>query len=94
MYCVYIIYSKSIDSYYIGETVELLKRIEQHNTGFYDSSFTKQCKDWNLYHKINCDNRKQARRIELHIKKMKSKVYIQNLKKYPEITQKLKNKYN
>jgi len=94
MYCVYVIYSKSIDSYYVGETIEVLERIEQHNTGFYDSAFTKQCKDWSLYYKIDCDNRKQARQIESHIKKMKSKVYIQNLKKYPEIVQKLKNKYN
>jgi putative endonuclease len=32
--------------------------------------------------------------IEQHIKKMKSKVYIQNLKRYPEILQKLINKYS
>jgi putative endonuclease len=27
----------------------------------------------------------QARSVETHIKKMKSKIYIQNLKKYPEL---------
>ena len=94
MYCVYIIYSKSIDSYYIGETIEIDERIVKHNSGFYEASYTKQSNDWCLFHKIDCKNRKQARLIEAHIKKMKSKVYIQNLKKYPEITQRLKEKYN
>ena len=36
---------------------------------------------------------KQARNIESHIKKMKSKVYIENLVKYPEIIERLKEKY-
>jgi len=31
--------------------------------------------------------------IEKHIKKMKSTVYINNLKKYPAITERLKIKY-
>jgi putative endonuclease len=93
MNCVYILYSKTIDTYYVGETVDFEERLNQHNTGFYDSGFTKQTKDWDLFHKINCNNRSQARKIEAHIKKMKSKTYIQNLKKFPEITEKLKNKY-
>ena len=93
MYCVYIIFSESIDSYYVGETIDVVERLEQHNSGFYNASYTKQAKDWILYHKIDCDSRKQARKIETHVKKMKSKVYFQNLKKYPEIASKLKNKY-
>jgi putative endonuclease len=32
--------------------------------------------------------------IEEHIKKMKSKVYIQNLKKYPDMVKKLIAKYS
>jgi len=90
---VYILYSESLDSYYIGETVDLKQRLQEHNSGFYDSAFTKQSKDWILYYTIECNNRVQARKIETHIKKMKSKVYIQNVKKYPEIISKLKNKY-
>jgi len=35
-----------------------------------------------------------AGKIEIHIKKMKSKKYIQDLKKYPEIAQKLLKKYS
>lgn len=93
MNCVYILYSISIDTFYIGETVDIEKRLEEHNTRYYSTSFTKQVTDWSLYHVIECDSRVQARKIEAHIKRMKSKKYIQNLKKYSEITENLKIKY-
>ncbi len=37
MNCVYIIYSESLDKYYIGEAIDLEERIEQHNSGFYET---------------------------------------------------------
>ena len=91
---VYILYSESLKKYYIGEASNIEERIAQHNSGFYNTAFTKQISDWVLYHSIDCKDRVQARKIETHIKKMKSKAYIQNLKKYSEISEKLKNKYN
>jgi putative endonuclease len=93
MNCVYIIYSESLDKYYIGEAIDLEERIEQHNSGFYETGYTRKSKDWILYYRIVCNSRLQARKIETHIKKMKSKKYIQNLRKYPEITKKLIAKY-
>ncbi|GAA4890467.1 hypothetical protein GCM10023311_13350 [Flaviramulus aquimarinus] len=91
---VYILYSNLLDKFYVGEALDIQERIKQHNSGFYDSAYTKQASDWVLYYSIECCSREQARKIETHIKKMKSKTYIQNLKKYSEITKKLKNKYN
>ncbi len=91
---VYILHSVSLDKYYVGEAMDLEERIKRHNSGFYDSAFTKQASDWVLFHSILCNNRVQARKIETHIKNMKSRTYFQNLKKFPEITEKLKNKYN
>ena len=91
---VYILFSKVLNQFYVGETVDIEDRIVQHNSGFYDSAYTKKASDWTLYHKIECTNREQARRIETHIKKMKSKTYIQNLKKYSEINDRLKTKYS
>ncbi|WP_299363451.1 GIY-YIG nuclease family protein [Winogradskyella sp.] len=91
---VYVMYSNSLDKYYIGETIDLDNRIKKHNSGFYGTSFTSQVKDWKLFYSIECENRNQARKIETHIKKMKSKTYIQSLKTYPEITIKLKQKYS
>ncbi|MEQ8583078.1 MAG: GIY-YIG nuclease family protein [Marinoscillum sp.] len=91
-YC-YIIYSRSLNRFYIGETEDIDLRIDQHNSGFYKHAFTTQTQDWELFHAIKCTDRKQARLIELHIKKMKSRKYIENLKKHPEISEKLKIKY-
>ena len=42
---VYVIYNVFADKYYIGETSDVNERIKQHNSGFYDSSFTRQVSD-------------------------------------------------
>lgn len=42
---------------------------------------------------IECNSFIQAKAIELHIKKMKSTRYLQNLKQYPEIGENLLVKY-
>ena len=93
MFVVYILYSKLSDSFYIGQTIDFEKRIEEHNNHVYHKAETKKTSDWKLYFKIECTNRKQAILIEKHIKSMKSKIYLQNLKKYPEMTEKLLRKY-
>jgi putative endonuclease len=51
--------------------------------------FTAKADDWKLYLKIECKNKHQGLSIEKHIKSMKSKSYIQNLLKYPEMIVKL-----
>ena len=93
MATVYIIYSKNIDKYYIGSTVNLEERLQQHNTGYYTDAYTSKVKDWKLYYCIVCENLTQAIKIEQHIKRMKSRVYINHLKEYPEITRRLLEKY-
>ncbi len=89
-YCCYIIYSKSIDKYYIGYTSNLEERLELHNTGHFGGrSFTSKSSDWEIYLVISCGTVEQAVFMESKIKKMKSRTYIENLKKYPEIVEKL-----
>ncbi|MAP54214.1 GIY-YIG nuclease family protein [Altibacter sp.] len=94
MYYVYILFSKKLSSFYIGETNTVEERITQHNTGFYKDAYTSKTNDWQLYLSIECYNRSQARRIETHIKKMKSKKYIENLKIFPELISKLLDKFS
>ncbi|MGM8360773.1 GIY-YIG nuclease family protein [Flavobacterium sp. ARAG 55.4] len=89
MHFVYIIYSVEKDSFYIGETSDIELRLQWHNSGIFESSYTKIANDWVLFHIIECTDIFQARKIERHIKDMKSKTYISNLKKYPEISEKL-----
>ncbi|MBS1610291.1 MAG: GIY-YIG nuclease family protein [Bacteroidetes bacterium] len=90
---VYILNSKSLDKYYIGSCEDLNLRLEQHFSGFFDKAYTSTAKDWIVYFVIENLGYKQARNIEMHIKKMKSKKYIESLKKYPELQQELIMKY-
>jgi putative endonuclease len=91
--CCYIIYSISLDKFYIGACHENLDdRIFKHNTHFYGNHrFTAAASDWELFLKIPTTDYPQAIRIEQKIKAMKSSKYIQNLIKYPEIIDKIIN---
>ena len=92
---IYILYSSSLDKYYTGFTQDSVKeRILRHNQGSYGKHrFTSTSNDWTLYHIVICECVKQALKIEKHIKRMKSRKYIENIKKYPEIIDKLKTIY-
>ena len=90
---VYILYSKSLDRFYTGSCNDISYRTDQHLNKEHIKSFTARADDWILFWHYDDLNYKQAREIEVHIKKMKSKIYIQNLKEYPEIILKLKEKY-
>ncbi len=93
MHIVYIIHSNVYDQFYIGETDNVEDRLEQHNSGYFHHGFTTKASDWKIFLTIFCRDRSQARMIEKHIKNMKSKQYIRNLKRYPEMRTKLLNTY-
>jgi putative endonuclease len=94
MASVYIIFSESLNKFYIGYTTENVEtRIEKHNTKHYENKFTAKGIPWILFLAIACQSVTQALKVEKHIKDMKSKVYIDNLKKYPEMIHKLIEKY-
>jgi len=82
-YSVYILYSKILDRFYIGQTKDLNERILLHIEKQFEDSFTSRANDWELFHMILCKSRVQAIQIEGHIKKMKSRKYMLNLKVYP-----------
>lgn len=90
---VYILFSDTLDQFYFGDTVDIEERIKEHNLGFYRNAFTSKASDWKLFLKITCRDRVQARKVETHIKSMKNKKYINNLKDYPEIVNRLKHRY-
>jgi putative endonuclease len=64
-----------------------------HIEKFFLKSFTARAIDWTLFLAIECSTRNQSVGIERHIKKMKTRKYIEDLKRYPEIIIKLKEKY-
>ena len=89
MAVVYILYSPELNKFYTGSCNDIIERIDQHLSEFFPEAFTVSTKDWIIYFHIDGLGYKQARRIELHIKRMKSKKFIESLKKYPELVEKL-----
>jgi putative endonuclease len=93
MAIVYILYSNSIDQFYTGSCLDLAERLEAHRKQEYSTGFTRRASDWKVFFKIDNLTYQQARKIEQHIKGMKSKIYIKNLITYPEVSEKLVLKY-
>ena len=78
MHFVYILYSPSADKYYVGQTENLELRLQFHNE-LSEHSYTSNYRPWDLKLSIPVLNRSMAMRIEKHIKKRKSRVYIEKL---------------
>ncbi len=71
-YWVYIIYSKSIDKYYVGQTEDTVKRLGEHqlkkNLG---------ATDWVIKYVEEFETRSQAVKRESEIKRKKRRSYIE-----------------
>ena len=94
-YQCYIIYSKSVNRYYIGYTCDIEERIKLHNNGFFGSkSYSSKASDWELFLLIPCETIEEAIYLESRIKRMKSRKYIENLRKYPEMIIKMRESYH
>ena len=93
MISVYVVFSEEQDTFYIGQTADLEKRIHEHNMSFYRNPYARKAKDWKLLFQINCTTIEQALKIERHLKRMKSRKYLMDLIKYPDIAEKLLLKY-
>ena len=89
MAAVYILYSESLDRFYVGSCLDVDVRLDQHLSEYFPKAYTSTAKDWVIYLSITELSYTQARNIESHIKRMKSRKYIENLKKYPELQVKL-----
>ena len=77
MFFTYVIYSKSIDKYYVGHTENLQSRILKHNGG--STRFTSQTHDWELKYFEIFSTKSEAMRREIEIKNRKSRKYIEKL---------------
>lgn len=79
MHLVYIIYSPSINRFYVGESAFPNQRVADHNGGKFSKASTLNANDWELKIKINCQNRVDALKVEKYIKSMKSAVFLNKL---------------
>ena len=78
-YHIYIIYSSSIDRYYIGYSSDPWRRLEQHNKNAADK-YTGKAKDWQLKTVFQVSGSEgEAVKIERFIKKQKSRNLIERM---------------
>jgi putative endonuclease len=72
---VYIIYSQQLNKFYVGYSVDLIKRLSEHNAGM--SAFTAKASDWVLKYSESFPDRESAIKREKEIKSKKSRKYIE-----------------
>jgi len=76
-YHVYILYSQSLDRYYVGSSSDIQDRLSRHNGG--RSKSTKAGVPWALVYFESFETRALAVKRELDIKKRKKRAYIELL---------------
>jgi len=81
MFTVYAIISESTDKIYIGQTIDLVVRLEQHNNvEKHLSQFTSQNKGpWKLIYKEEYKTRGEALKREKQLKSYRGREFIRNL---------------
>ena len=91
----YILYSSSIDKFYIGETSNMEERLKLHlNKEFKQSYTAKQADDWIIFLTANCIDRVHASKVETFVKSMKSKKFIYSLLEDTDKLQSIITKFN
>ncbi|MCF8405713.1 MAG: GIY-YIG nuclease family protein [Bacteroidales bacterium] len=72
---VYILYSNTLGKYYVGHTNDIVRRLNEHNSGH--SKYTKTGKPWKLIKTFECTSRQEAVNLESRIKKRGIKRYLE-----------------
>ncbi len=73
-YFTYILYSSKLHRYYYGQTSDLLRRLEEHNSGLTKS--TKAGIPWEIIYSKSFTTRIEAVQFEQKLKKARNKKYI------------------
>jgi putative endonuclease len=81
-FTVYILYSSSLDMYYIGQTGNMANRLVQHNAG--GEKFTSRGIPWQLVWTTNKATRSEALTLEKKIKNLNRKRLQDFMTKYSE----------
>jgi putative endonuclease len=87
MFYVYILYSPSLDKFYIGHTKNLEDTLRRHNTHRSRlRKFTKRASDWKLVYFEIFEEKTKAIKMEKEIKRKKSRNYIEKLISFDKIS--------
>ena len=77
MYYVYIIQSQTDRSFYIGFSVNIESRLNEHNFG--RTNYTSKKRPWVLVYSEEFENKTDAIKRELFLKRQKNKEFYQKL---------------
>jgi putative endonuclease len=92
-YFVYVLYSESLDRYYVGYTSDIEQRIHFHNNPIESRKFTARGRPWVLKLAITLSTKVQAAQLEKFIKKMKSRKFVEQLVSDPFFREQIINKH-
>ena len=81
----YILYSITVDKFYIGESPDVAVRQNLHNQHHFKNSFTKIATDGEVKLILECECKSDAIYLEKFIKRMKSKSFTLKIIKNPTI---------
>ena len=77
MYYTYILQSELDSSFYIGYTTDLERRLSAHNSGL--SRYTKRKIPWKLMYFESFEQKTEALKRELFLKRQKNRAYYEHL---------------
>jgi putative endonuclease len=79
MFYIYIIYSESVEKYYIGHTNDPERRLVEHNTTE-ENKFTSKFRPWKMLLLLEVsESRGEAIKLERFIKRQKSRLFLSRL---------------
>ena len=79
---VYILYSKKLNRFYVGQTINLKNRIEEHNND--ESAYTSQGTPWTLLWSTIKPTLREAEDLEQKLKNLTRKRKVKFINKYTE----------
>ena len=86
-YYIYVLQSERDKRWYTGFTMDLRKRLREHNEGRYANSWTKTRRPFRLIYYEACNNEQDARKREIYLKTGMGKRYLKNrLKRFLALT--------
>ena len=79
MWFVYAIFNRTVNKIYIGETGDLNRRIDEHNSKRGDHFTAKFDGEWQLIYRETVEDRKQALARERQLKSFRGREFIKNI---------------
>jgi len=77
MYFFYVLYSRSLDKFYLGHTADLQERLRKHNTNH--KGYTGKANDWELAYHEEFESKSAAYAREREVKGWKSRKRVASL---------------